>query len=137
MNVRNAAIQVLREAGKPLRATEIAKLIIETGLWKSDGKTPEATVSANLYTDIKKNGDKSAFVKVDPQTFALRNSAEMHSRVDSTTPGVQESTKSQSVNAGFSFTVCAQKVLEEFGGKNADALQRNHREGSGERLVGN
>ena len=117
MNVRKAAIQVLKEAGKPLHATEIAKLIIETGLWKSDGKTPQATVSANLYTDIKKNGDKSAFVKVAPQTFALRNPAEMHSREDSPTPNVQKSKKPQSVNAGFSFTDCAQKVLDEFGGK--------------------
>ena len=117
MNVRNAAIQVLREAGKPLRAPEIAKLIIETGLWKTDGKTPEATIGANLYSDIKKNGDKSAFLKVAPQTFALRHSAEMHSRVDSTIPDVQKLTKPQPANAGFSFTECAQKVLEEFGGK--------------------
>ena len=74
MSVQSAAIQILKEAGKPLHATEIAKLIIEAGLWKSDGKTPEATVSARLYTDIKSNGDKSSFVKVGPQTFALRDS---------------------------------------------------------------
>ena len=48
MSVQSAAIQVLKEAGKPLHANEIAKLIIEAGLWKSDGKTPEATVSARL-----------------------------------------------------------------------------------------
>ena len=63
-----------REAGKPLHATEIPKLIIEAGLLKSDGKTPEATVSARLYSGIKSNGDKFSFVKVGPQTFALRDS---------------------------------------------------------------
>jgi len=62
MSVQSATIQALKEAGKPLHANEIAKLIIEAGLWKSDGKTPEATVSASLYSDIKKNGDKSLFV---------------------------------------------------------------------------
>jgi restriction system protein len=74
MSVQSAAIEVLKKAGKPLHAAEIAKLIIEAGLWKSDGKTPEDTVSARLYSDIKSNYDKSPFVKVSPQTFALRDS---------------------------------------------------------------
>ena len=79
MNIQDAAIQILKDAGKPLHANEIAKLIIDSGLWKSDGKTPEATVSARLYSDIKSNGDKSPFVKVGPQTFALRDSTEISS----------------------------------------------------------
>ena len=57
MNVQDAAIQVLKEAGKPLHAKEIAKRIIEAGLWVAKGKTPEATVSARLYSDIKKHGE--------------------------------------------------------------------------------
>ncbi|WP_198166314.1 winged helix-turn-helix domain-containing protein [Prosthecochloris sp. HL-130-GSB] len=117
MNVQSAAIQVLKEAGEPLHATEIAKLIIEAGLWKSDGKTPEATVSASLYSDIKKNGDKSPFVKVGPQTFALRDSVAMQSGAELVSAVVEEAPKPSPGNAGFSFTDCAQKVLEEFGGK--------------------
>lgn len=73
MNVQDAAIQILKDAGKPLHAKEIAERIIEAGLWSSDGKTPEATVSARLYSDIKKHGDQSTFVKVAPQTFFLRD----------------------------------------------------------------
>jgi len=117
MNVQSAAIQVLKEAGKPLHANEIARLIIEAGLWKSDGKTPEATVSASLYLDIKKNGDKLVFVKVAPQTFALRDSVAMPSGAWPVTAPVEEAPKSSPTNAGFSFTDCAQKVLEDFGGK--------------------
>lgn len=49
----------------------IAKLIIEVGLWKSDGKISEATASAWLYSEINNSGDKSLFVYVGPQTFAL------------------------------------------------------------------
>ncbi|NCD33972.1 MAG: hypothetical protein EOL87_11230 [Spartobacteria bacterium] len=73
MNVQDAAIQILKAAGKPLHAKEIAERIMEAGLWSSDGKTPEATVSARLYSDIKKYGDQSTFVKVAPQTFFLRD----------------------------------------------------------------
>ena len=47
---------------------ELSKLVY----WRSKGRPQIATVSARLYSDIKKNGDKSAFVKVGPQTFALR-----------------------------------------------------------------
>ena len=117
MNIQDAAIQILKDAGKPLHANEIAKLIIDSGLWKSDGKTPEATVSARLYSDIKSNGDKSPFVKVGPQTFALRDSTEMSSGAEPAPAAVEDTPKPPSVNAGFSFIDCAQKVLEEFGGK--------------------
>ena len=102
---------------KPLHATEIAKLIIEAGLWQSGGKTPDATVSARLYSDIKNNGDKSFFVKVGPQTFALRDSAEIPNSAVPVPAPVEEALKPSAANAGSSFTDCAQKVLEEFGGK--------------------
>jgi restriction system protein len=117
MRVQGAAILVLKEAGKPLHSTEISKLIIEAGLWKSDGKTPEATVSARLYSDIKSNGDKSPFVKVGPQTFALRDSTEIESDTASVLAPVEKPSKPHPINAGFSFIDCAQKVLMEFGGK--------------------
>ena len=67
MSAQSTAIEVLKEAGKPLHATEIPKLIIEAGLLKSDGETPEATVSARLYSGIKSNGDKFSFVNLDLQ----------------------------------------------------------------------
>jgi restriction system protein len=117
MTVQDAAMQILLSAGKPLHAKEIAKRIIDGGLWKSEGKTPEATVSAWLYSDIKSNGDNSPFVKVGPQTFALRESfGEANNSRAAPTP-VEDDPKPPSVNAGFSFNDCAQKVLEEFGGK--------------------
>ena len=117
MTVKNAAIQILRSAGKPLHAKEIAKRAIKDGLWQSEGKTPDATVGAILYSDIKKNDDKSAFVKVGPQTFALRDSAEIQSGAEPVSATVKEIPKPSPANANYSFTDCAQKVLEEFGGK--------------------
>ena len=72
MSVRQAAVQVLRDAGGPLTAKEIASRILGRGLWKSRGKTPHATVAARLYADIKKNGDQSAFVHVGSNVFSFR-----------------------------------------------------------------
>ena len=54
MSLLDAAIQVLEEADNPLRAKEITERILSKGLWKTSGKTPAATVSARLYSDIKK-----------------------------------------------------------------------------------
>ncbi|MGA2464986.1 MAG: winged helix-turn-helix domain-containing protein [Thermodesulfobacteriota bacterium] len=52
MSVRDAAIQVLQEAGKPLHAKEITEIILSKGLWVTAGKTPAATVSTRLYADM-------------------------------------------------------------------------------------
>lgn len=109
MSVLLAVIEVLKKAGVPLHAKDIANQIIAEGLWNSSGKTPEATVSARLYTDIKNNNDKSSFVKVGPQTFMLRERHGKLKNLGSTT----EVRNSSSTKLGFSFADCAQKVLEE------------------------
>jgi restriction system protein len=114
MDVKSAAIQVLQQVGTALHAKEITERIMAADLWCSEGKTPEATVSARLYSDIKNNGDKSPFVKVGQQTFALRDCAEIPSGAPA---AVDKAPQPSSANAGFSFTDCAQKVLEAFGGK--------------------
>lgn len=117
MDVKSAAIQVLQQAGTALHAKEITERIMAAGLWHSDGKTPEATVSARLYSDIKTNGDKSPFIKVGQQTFALRDCSVKQDGAGAITRDSQETPNSSSANAGFSFTDCAQRVLEEFSGK--------------------
>ncbi len=117
MNVQDAAMEILKGAGKPLHAKEIAERIIAAGLWQSEGKTPGASVSARLYTDIKNNGNKSVFVKVGPQTFALRDFTGRSKGTEEVPLVVDETAKPSTANAGLSFTDCAQKVLEVFGGK--------------------
>ncbi|MEN6521078.1 MAG: HTH domain-containing protein [Armatimonadota bacterium] len=65
-------------------------------------------MSARLYTDIKKNGDKSRFIKVAPQTFALKNfdgcviTPEEYKQTEDTV---------SSETTGLSFIESAQKVL--------------------------
>lgn len=98
MTVKDAAKLVLMQAGKPLHTNEITERIIESGLWSSKGKTPVDTVSARLYTDIKKHGEQSNFVKVAPQTFSFR---------------------SVSSKMTYSFLDAAEKVLDQFGNQNS------------------
>ncbi|MCY4472164.1 MAG: HTH domain-containing protein [Kistimonas sp.] len=117
MNVISAAIHILKKAGSPLHAQDLASQMIAEGLWKTEGKTPAATVSARLYSDIKNNCDKSPFERAGPQTFALKDLAALPGNSARTLPKVQKTPKPPSANASFSFTDCAQKVLEEFGDK--------------------
>lgn len=67
-----AGIRAILEAvGEPLHTRDITKRVLEQGLWQTEGKTPEATVAARLYADIKKKGEQSAFVQTGKSTFAL------------------------------------------------------------------
>lgn len=96
MTVQDAAIRILQFVGMPLHTKEFSIRAIKSGPWQSEGIIPDATVSANfysdikIYSDIKKYGDKSAFLKVEPQIFALRGSAEISSDVGSDSVKVKE-----------------------------------------------
>lgn len=98
MSLLKAIEKVLSSVQRPLHVSEIYKIITDQDLWQTAGKTPEATISAQLYTDIKKHGIASKFAKVSPNTFAMRE-------------------VSEEKVASLSFTDCAQKVLETFGDK--------------------
>jgi len=115
MNVREAAIHVLQEAGKSLHAEELTKRILAKKLWSTTGKTPAATVAARLYTDIKKNGDQSPFVLVAPQTFGLR--ALGAKPASESAAKKKPDSKAASQTKTYSFTDAAEKVLEQFGDK--------------------
>lgn len=51
---REAAIQVLREAGRPMKASEIAAAALELVKPKMKSKTPEATITALVYKSAAK-----------------------------------------------------------------------------------
>jgi hypothetical protein len=75
MTWKTAIATVLEKAGIPLHANEIAARIKAEGIRQSLGATPEAPVGAQVYMSIKTQGDKSPFIKVAKQTFALKNKA--------------------------------------------------------------
>lgn len=107
MNIKKATEKVLNEAGRPLHVKEIAAKVIKSGLWHTTGKTPAATVSAQLSTDVNRKGEKSAFVKVAPNTFGLR--------ANSTVSNVAKSNPLR--HKTYSFLKAAEKILEQFADK--------------------
>jgi hypothetical protein len=53
MSFLNAGIAVLKETGQALTADEIARIAMERGLIASKGKTPGATLAAQLYVYVR------------------------------------------------------------------------------------
>lgn len=72
MSFREAAITVLERENRPLSYKEITKLALEEGLTKSQGETPEASMSARMSVDIARHGDASKFIRTAPGVFGLR-----------------------------------------------------------------
>ena len=68
----DAAAEVLRKAGGPLHHQELTRRMIESGLWVSSGKTPAATVQAQIAIEIKTKGERSRFQRVQPAVFGLK-----------------------------------------------------------------
>jgi restriction system protein len=69
---KDAAFQVLKSENKPLSIQEITLIASKKRLFTSSGKTPKATMGAQLYTDIKNLQDKSLFVQLGKNKFGLR-----------------------------------------------------------------
>lgn len=68
----DAAAQVLKSAGKPMRAQELIAEMAEQGLWTSPGgKTPHATLYAAMMREERDKGGNSRFHKVDRGQFAF------------------------------------------------------------------
>lgn len=115
MNVQEAAVQILKGAGKALHVKEITKRILAKGLWETSGRTPHQTIAARLYASIKRNDKKSPFVLAGPQTFALRSAhvARPHEKEKKRRGKRKQKPKVQT----YSFTDSAEKVLDRFGNK--------------------
>ena len=71
----DAAVIVLREAGTPLNCGDITQKMLETGLWRTAGKTPANTLYSAIIAEIAKKGAASRFRKTDRGLFALTDAA--------------------------------------------------------------
>lgn len=69
---KTIAAKIITEAGKPLHYREITKIATEKGLLKTSGKTPWATMNAQLSMDIVNNGENSTFYRAQPGYFGLK-----------------------------------------------------------------
>ncbi len=70
---KSIASKILTNASKPLHYREITRLAIEQELLKTEGKTPWATMNAQLSMDIVNNGENSQFYRAQPGYFGLRS----------------------------------------------------------------
>lgn len=70
---KEAIKKVLAESDIPLHYTEISEQILSRGYYETDGATPAATVSAQVTSSIKHDGDKSPFIRVGKGLFGLKN----------------------------------------------------------------
>ncbi|MHB9070204.1 MAG: winged helix-turn-helix domain-containing protein [Sedimentisphaerales bacterium] len=67
----SAAVRVLQEAGEPLNCQEMIKRMLEKGYWKTDGKTPSATIYSAITREIKEKGADARFRKTERGKFEL------------------------------------------------------------------
>jgi restriction system protein len=117
VNSLEAIYRVLEEAGKPLSVMEITKLILEKGYWSTQGKTPAATISATLSSDVKEKGAMSRFIHTGPAQYGLNPKY---------TPPAEKAVtgKTLEINVGetisvkdsvtYSFTDAAEHILRTF-----------------------
>lgn len=70
VSFKKAAEQILRKSDRPLSPSEIVELALEAGIIETEGATPEATMGAQLYVDLR-NNPKTSFKKVGRGKFTL------------------------------------------------------------------
>ncbi len=73
MTFTEAAVEILRLAGRPLHYKKITELAIARNLLSHVGKAPELTMSSRLATAVKAERNETPIVKVKPGIFALRD----------------------------------------------------------------
>lgn len=73
---KQAAIEILKKAKKPLHCAEITRLALESGILETKGSNPEKTMAAIISVDIKNRKNLSNFVRVEPNIFSLNKNKE-------------------------------------------------------------
>jgi hypothetical protein len=102
---KDTAYEILRETKKPLHSKEITQIALKRGWLKTAGKTPEATMNAQIIVDINSKKEKSRFIKTAPSTFALNPAVqqavahEIKERVFKISKGISQKQKGDVVEA--------------------------------------
>ena len=112
-----------------MTASDIAKLAIEKGLVDTLGETPEATMAAQIYVDIKKN-KSTPFVKVGKALFSLKNSSESQSSPSMIIEKQNEATKQKLKDVlhsmdPFQFEYLVADLLQNIGYENVFVTKRS------------
>jgi hypothetical protein len=93
---QKAIQKVLSSSSTPLHYNEITQRIISEGLRTNLGATPSATVSAQITSSIKHEGDSSPYVRISKGTYSIRAKVAGATVVSpKLTPDVSESDESE------------------------------------------
>lgn len=120
MTALEAALRVLQEEGKPLHYREITKRILAGKRWQCAGKTPEATINAQLAVSIKKGGKASPFRRAGRGIFSLnteRTDPVAHREAVCRSEDRALYVRGPKTGEKLSFTESAYRILEACGGK--------------------
>jgi len=71
MSGLDAAAKVLAEADEPLSCKAIVERAFGNGYWRSEGKTPAATIYAAILREIQRKGEEARFRKAARGKFEL------------------------------------------------------------------
>ncbi|MCC7409086.1 MAG: winged helix-turn-helix domain-containing protein [Phycisphaeraceae bacterium] len=71
----DAAVEVLKASGGPMRCKDIVQAMLDQGLWKTGGATPQATIYAAMHREIATKGADARFRKADRGRFTLAQGA--------------------------------------------------------------
>jgi len=71
MSGLDAAAKVLAEAGAPMNTKDIVETAATKGYWKTNGKTPAATIYAAIIREIATKGKDARFKKTDRGLFTV------------------------------------------------------------------
>ncbi len=72
MSFLEAAKRVLAAANEPLHYREITQRVLAEGRLETRGKTPWASMNAQITSSLNRHGDQSPFIRTKPGVFGLR-----------------------------------------------------------------
>src|SRR5262249_6605393 len=71
MSYKQVALYLLERERRPMTAKEIVAIALKEGLIESGGKTPDATLAGQLYTEMQRAGERSPIKLIGPRTYAM------------------------------------------------------------------
>ena len=129
ISFKEAAITILKDADEPLSAKAITEIALKEDLIETAGATPEATMAAQLYTDIN-NNPASKFKKVGRGLFALRQQTESAKSPLLAIQNQNELVKKKLMEKiqdmdPFQFEFLAAELLKKIGYENVEVTRRS------------
>ena len=67
----NLAAEVLAETGEPMNCKEMVERVLATGLWKTKGRTPSATLYSAILRETQTKGNAARFRKAERGKFVV------------------------------------------------------------------